>query len=167
MKSTVLQTIIALLLLTLNSSECVVNRSPNENLMQTHKVNYQNQSFKTVNLVENNDELIYLSELPLDKLLKVKKAIDEIIKVDKNDLVYNEDYDDDEIVKRKSFINTQKWLDNQQNANRKTFHKLFSKDKQNVVTPPSALPLINNYNHNFIRYAIPSFFLLFWLINLV
>lgn len=143
-----MSTVLLLIILTLNSCKCVVNYGRSENLM------VQNQSKMAVNFMENNDDLTYLSELPLDKLLKVKKSIEEIIKIDKNDLVYDEDYDEIDFANNyKKLVNSHKWTGNQQNASRKVFHHLFNKDKY-YVTPPSALPLINNYNHHFNRYAV-------------
>lgn len=177
--------IFIIIVLALNSCKCSLNeeneeenpsekKSMEENLkILKSQENQKKDHSKNEQLVER-DNLIYLSELPLDKLLQVKKSIEEIIKSVSNDIVYDdEDYDDfqfaNDKIKQRIVSDAEedddKWNKQQrkQLARNKTASNRMEhvgNDKArivndgNYVTAPTALPLINNYNYNrhFNRY---------------
>jgi hypothetical protein len=148
--------IFIIIVLALNSCKCSLNETHSENLKKLEtekKVAHKSEPFL------ERDNLIYLSELPLDKLLQVKKSIEEIIKSDSNDIFYDDDYEDFQFANDKN--NTDKWKQkNKQNPNRRVSNEHYNNYQPrinnvgNYVAAPTALPLINNYNRHFNRYLL-------------
>ena len=86
-----------IIILVLNSWNSRINANSNVNDRNENFMKLLENSSQPLNFIAN--DLIFLSELPLDKLLKVKKSIEEIQRVksvDENDEVIDEIDDDDE-----------------------------------------------------------------------
>lgn len=129
-----------IIILVLNSWSSRISANINVNDRNENFMKLLENTSQPLNLIAN--DLIFLSELPLDKLLKVKKSIEEILRVknvDENEQVIDKVDDDDD---------DDEFEDGYSDRSRNPLSKDVGILQQRNIEGLTALPLVNNPPYN-------------------